>query len=157
MEAVVAELNDKPLSAFKPLFATLDAPVIASLRGTYRGAIVGPPWVRAVANVGLALGGLNGWWGKRFDGLGGGVNLVQRDGAPRPTLPMRVEARVSGQDLRPAIALIYPPGSRFPWSYVVDDLRQYDENVFLGLSYANVRGIWPLALPFMLHKQAAAT
>lgn len=154
MQAVEVTLNQMSLAAFKPLFAGLEAPDPAEMHGTYRAAFVGPGWLRAIAGPGLALGGLGGWWGKQFDDRGGGVNLVQRNGRIQPTMPVALVARPSRQDRRPTMAVIYPRGSRFPWPYIVDELRTYAAGVLLGLTYANVRGLWPLAVPFLLRRHA---
>lgn len=153
LQTAVADLNQLPLSAFKPLFAGLKSAPLTAVRGTYKSAVVGPGWLRRSAGPGLALGGLGGWWGKRFDGMGGGVNLVQRDGAIKPVLPIRVDTRVSGIDLLPTLAVLYPPSSPFPWPRVVDELRIFAEDLLLGMTYANVNGLKRIALPFLLHLQ----
>jgi hypothetical protein len=99
---------------------------------------------------GLRLLGMPGWWGKRFDGVGGGVNLVMRDGRLQPIIPIRAEARASVIDGLPAIAVVYPPTTRFPWPYVVDELRQLDAKRLLGLTYVNRLALRRVLLPFLL-------
>lgn len=144
------ELNKLSLGAFKPLFMSLAAPTLAEIKGDYRSSIPGPSWFRTIAGPSLALGGLGHWRGKRFDGRGGGVNLVEKDGHIVETLPMEVVLRPSAVDGKPAVAIVYPPGSRFPWPYVIDELRQLDKGRLLGVSYVNRQPLRGLVTPFLL-------
>ena len=49
--------------------------------GDYRAVLPGPAWFRALAGLGLAIGGLPRWHGKRFRADGSGINLL-RPAAP---------------------------------------------------------------------------
>lgn len=141
----------RSLASYRALFSTLVAPSIDSVRGLYAGELVGPGWLRRVAPTGLALGGLRGWWGKEFDGAGGAVNLVLRDGRRVSTLPMAFDARPSLIDGEPAAVLTYPPTAPFPWRRVADELRRQDDGSLLGLSVlVTPRWARKLALPFVL-------
>lgn len=146
----ITRLNQMSLSAYRLLFTSLTTPTVAVLSGTYRATLIGPGWLRRSAMPGLRLLGMPGWWGKRFDGVGGGVNLVMRDGRLQPIIPIRAEARASVIDGLPAIAVVYPPTTRFPWPYVVDELRQLDAKRLLGLTYVNRLALRRVLLPFLL-------
>ncbi len=150
-------LNRQALTSFPSLFAALAPPLQATeLVGVYRAEFVGPAWLRRIAPPGLALGGLGGWWGKRFDGLRHGYNLVYRRGKLTPVLPMMVQAAPSRLDGKDGITLCYPAGSPFPWPWVIDEVRQLDSNTLLGMSLTTRRWLPRLALPFLLHAQEHA-
>ena len=147
-------LNRQALRSFQPLFASLAPPAQATgLAGVYRAEFVGPAWLRKIAPPGLALGGLGGWWGKRFDGQGHGHNLVCRRGELAQVLPMLVQAAPSRLDGKDGITLCYPTGSPIPWPWIVDEVRQLDPATLLGMSLTRLRWAPRLALPFLLHKQ----
>ena len=90
-----AELNRLGLLAFPPLFAALEPPPADSLRGVFRGAFVGPGWLRWLAGPLLAVTGLGGWWGKDFDEQGNAVNLVMRQGQLQRRYPMLLGEDIS--------------------------------------------------------------
>ncbi|NIV19109.1 MAG: hypothetical protein GWN54_00270 [Gammaproteobacteria bacterium] len=138
----------KSFREFRDLYATLDPP--ESPEGVWRGKPVGPGWFVKLAGPGLALGGLGGWWGKDFDGQGGIDNLLERDGALRRTLPGKVREAASLLDGKPCQRIEYPKGSRLPWIWAVDELRQVGEGKLLGMMVLNVRGLPHLAFPFTL-------
>lgn len=138
------------LRNFPPLFALLTPPLLADLCGVYRAAFAGPRWLQAVAPQGLKPVGLGGWWGKVFDGVGNGRNLVQRGGAIQEVLPVTVAERPSLVDGQPCLAVCYAADSRFPWPHVVDELRTLPDGRLLGLTLANVTGLRRLPLPFLL-------
>ena len=130
-------------------FASLEPP--EALAGLWQGEPVGPGWYRALAGPSLAIGGLGGWWGKEFDGQGGIDNLLQRDGALRRTLRGEVGRADSLVDGKPCMRIVYPRGSRLPWTWIVDELRQAGEDELLGLMVLNIRWLPHLAFPFALH------
>ena len=152
-ELTSQELNQRSLRSFKQLFASLAPPDLLSIQGVHQAEFVGPAWLRRSAGPLLALGGLQNWWGKEFDGSGGGKNIVRRRGSLERVLPMEIQERVSLVDARPGVALTYPPGSRFPWPRFVDELRQLSEGRLLGLGVMNVRWLRKLAFPFLLHSR----
>lgn len=146
-------LNDLWLREFRPLYKRLDFPLLESLQGTHRGEVVGPRWVRRLAPVAFALGGLGGWWGKRFDAEGNGVNIVRRGGRHVEVMPVQVVLRPSLVDGKACLTIIYPPETTpFPMSRVMDELRQLDENRLLGLAIVQQRGLRRFSLPFVLHR-----
>ena len=146
-------LNQLPLSAFKPLFASLPPPELAKTTGVFQAEFTGPGWLRKIAGPGLALVGLGGWWGKVFDGEGAGANLVRRNGALQRIFPVQVALAPSAVDGKPSLVVRYTRGCPFPWPYVVDELRCLDETGLLGLTYVNAGLLRKLGLPFLLHPQ----
>ncbi len=147
-------LNRQTLMSFQSLFASLAPPSQATgLAGVYQAEFVGPAWLRQIAPPGLALGGLGGWWGKRFDGQGHGHNLVYRRGELAPVLPMMVQAAPSRLDGKAGLTLCYPAGSPFPWPWIIDEVRQLDATTLLGMSLTTLHWAPRLALPFLLHEQ----
>jgi len=144
-------MESKSFREFKALYATLDPP--ETPEGVWRGRPVGPGWFVTLAGPGLAIGGLGGWWGKEFDGRGGIENLLERGGALRRTLPGKVQEAASLLDGRPCQRIAYPKGSRLPWIWVVDELRQVGEGELLGMMVLNVRWLPRLAFPFALHAE----
>lgn len=144
------DLNHLSLSVFKPLFSSLPTPELADLQGVYRAQFTGPAWLRRMAPPGLALGGLGGWWGKRFTGEGRGLNLVLRGGELLECLPFHLAQAPSFVDGKPALAVHYDPGSPFPWNLVIDELRWFGERTLLGMTLATPSLLNRLPLPFLL-------
>ncbi len=145
-------LNQKPLSAFKPLFSTLSSPTIAALEGYHQAEFVGPRWLRRLAGPGLRLGGLNGWWGKLFDIHGQGSNLVQDTGGLHPALPVTAYSRPSCIDDKPCLMVVYPADARWPWPRITDELRWLEEEkTLLGMMIYKGMGLQRFAFPFLLH------
>lgn len=150
------QLNRYALRAFKPYFATLVPPDLAFLHGEYCAEFVGPRWLRRLASPALALTGLSGWCGKWFDGLGNARNLVQRQGQTHEVMKMVLAERPSLIDGRPAVTVIYPAGSPFPWPYIVDELRVLDHFTLLGMMIITPPGLRRLPFPFLLHASRTA-
>ncbi len=130
---------------------TLPPPDPLSLQGVFQGEFVGPAWLRRSAKPTLAVGGLGGWWGKEFDGSGSGMNIVQRGESFERVVPMLVKGAVSRIDGKPGVTLIYPPGSPFPLTWIVDELRHLDEGRLLGLTMVNLDWLRRFTFPFLLH------
>jgi hypothetical protein len=139
----------KSFREFRDLYATLDPP--ESVAGVWRGRPVGPGWFVTLAGPSLVIGGLGGWWGKDFDEQGGIDNLLERGGALRRTLPGKVQQAASLLDGKPCQRIEYPKGSRLPWVWVVDELRQVAEGELLGMMVLNISWLPHLAFPFALH------
>ena len=134
---------------YRQKFASLDAP--ESVEGVWQGEPEGPGWYRTLAGPSLAIGGLGGWWGKRFDGQGGIDNLLERGGALRRTLRGEVAQASSLVDGKPCLRIVYPAGSSLPWTWIVDELRQVDEGELLGMMVLNISWLPHVAFPFALH------
>ncbi len=145
-------LLGKPFNSFAPLFFSLAPPEISALTGVYRAEFVGPGWLRTLAPLALALGGLRGWWGKAFGEQGDAINIVERGGIQRRVLPMTVVTAPSLLDGKPAVTLHYPPGSRFPWYWIVDELRRLDETTLLCVTLVNLSWVPKAAFPFLLQR-----
>lgn len=149
-----SKLNQLSFSQFRPLFSTLTVPPTVSFQGVYRGSFVGPGWLRALAGPALALNGLGGWSGKRFQTDGSAHNLVQHAGVLEERFPMRLLAVDSALDGLPTLALHYDRGNPFPWPRIVDEIRQLDPGAYLGMTYLNWSGLRQLAFPFLLESEA---
>jgi hypothetical protein len=145
----MVDITYQSLERLRRLFSSLPAPDI--LTGVYRAEFVGPAWLKILAPPSLALGGLAGWWGKAFDGRGGAVNIVVRDGTQHRVLPMAIARVPSLIDGVPGLTLGYPKGSPFPWPWIVDEVRRLDERTLLCMTLIKSKGLSKLAFPFVLH------
>lgn len=155
-ESVQAQdLKKQSIGWYRAKFETLDSPTIAEMNGRFRAEFVGPGWLRAIAPPGLAPLGLGGWQGKTFDGSGGGMNLVQRQGEVREIIPIVLKVEKSLINGRSGLNITYPPGTRFPWPWIVDEIRWLDNETILGMTLMTKAGLHRLALPFLLHKTGA--
>lgn len=134
---------------YRERFALLDPP--ETLEGVWQGEPVGPGWFRTLAGPSLAIGGLGGWWGKEFDGQGGIDNILERKDAFRRTLRGEVQRADSLVDGRPCLRIVYAAGSRLPWIWIVDELRQVGEGELLGMMVLNIGWLPHVAFPFALH------
>lgn len=143
-------LNQQPLRAFKAIYTNLTLPDVNAMPGTYRGAFIGPAWLRSIAPRGLQVAGLGGWWGKVLRSDGTGANLVERNGVLSEQFPIGYGQARSLIDRNPCMAIHYTPACPFPWPSVVDELRILDETSLLGMSLINWKAIHRLALPFLL-------
>jgi hypothetical protein len=146
------EVDRGSLESLRRLFPMLAPPEPGALDGVYRAQLTGPSWWQQLSKIVLAPAGLGGWWGKEFDGQGNGKNIVSRGESLERVLPMEVVETISLVDGRQGISLRYPPGSRFPWTWCVDELRQIDEGTLLGMMVVNVGPLRKLAFPFILHR-----
>ncbi|WP_346765111.1 hypothetical protein [Rhodococcus sp. BL-253-APC-6A1W] len=146
------------LGRLRTRFSELRAPAPADVQGTYRAVFVGPALLRAVAPRAIALGGMRGWHGKRFDGAGGAVNVLRDgDGTLRDSLPATISTDASWLDGSEALVVSYgtgPQGSApVPWRWVRDEFRALDDGTLLGLTF--VAGPWSrlAASPFALVRE----
>ena len=134
---------------YRQRFASLGVPEV--VEGVWQGEPVGPGWYRVLAGPSLAIGGLGGWWGKDFEGQGGIDNLLERGGALQRTLRGELVQADSLVDGKPCLRIEYPKGSRLPWTWIVDELRQVDEGELLGMMVLNISLLPHVAFPFALH------
>jgi hypothetical protein len=153
-------LHHQPLSAFRPLFASLIPPEISALNGTYRAEFTGPWWLRKTAGPSLALAHFRGWWGKQFTGGEDGSNLFLRDGQIKPLFSFKLALLPSLVDGKPSAVVQYLQTAPFPWYFVRDELRWLDqskggsaEGCLLGLTIINKGFLSRLAFPFILMRQ----
>lgn len=115
------------------------------MAGTFDGEFVGP--VR-LFSAGLAVCGMPGWHGKRFDTAERGINrLVGREG-----FPMYAELGASWADGRTAIVATYGDRERLPFRRIRDEFRAWDDRTLLGLSFLDAPGARKLGAPFLLHR-----
>lgn len=149
----IAELNKLSLLAFKNLFASLQPPARLALRGVYKGIFVGPGWVRSLSGPLLVLTRMGDWRGKDFDLQGNAVNLVLHRGQIERRLPMQLVQEASLIDHQPGLALHYAPSNPFPWPWIVDELRNLDQGLVLGMTLLRAGPLRSLALPFVLQAQ----
>ncbi|MBK6328907.1 MAG: hypothetical protein IPF56_23690 [Chloroflexi bacterium] len=152
MTSTLVHLNRLPLAAFPELFHGLTPPEISEMHGRFQAQFVGPGWLRRIAPPGLAPLGLGHWWGKRFDGRGQGMNIVRRRGELVEIIPIHLLNAVSLVDGRPGLNITYPPGTRFPWPIIIDEVRWLDDTTLLGLTLVTKVGLHRLALPFLLKR-----
>jgi hypothetical protein len=132
------------------LYATLPAVPAAAREGNWYAGFIGPWWLRATAGPGIALGGMPGWAGKRFDTPQTAVNLLGPRTGLREVLPMRCAEQPSWYDGQPCTALSYERRARIPWRWVRDELRQLDENLWLCLTFIDLPLLRRLPCPFVL-------
>ena len=151
--AHLERLNRKSLGAFPAIYSELEAPTLEQLLGTHQAAFVGPAWLRTIAPQGLVLGGLGGWWGKRFETDGSGMNIILRGGKLETVLPVKLAFQPSKVDAKPTVCVTYPADSRWPWPHVLDELRVLGPGCLLGLTFFGIEPFSRLALPFTLKKQ----
>lgn len=161
------EVLPRSLGKLRARFADLPAPPPGGVTGTYRAVFVGPAFLRIVAPRAIALAGMSRWYGKRFDGGGGGVNLLRNDdGSLRETLPTNASVEASWLDGRDALVVSYrvdsagnprQESSPVPWRWVRDEFRVLGDGALLGLTFAV--GPWSrvLASPFVLVRVDPAT
>jgi cholesterol oxidase len=93
-----------------------------------------------------------GWYGKRFDAQGKGINLLQRNGKLEPVVPMDVRVEPSKLDGKPAAVVHYPATSQFPWHFVLDELRAWEGATLLGMTFVDVPVLRGMPLPFLIHR-----
>jgi len=153
MSGRLDELNRLKLGEFPALYKTLKPPVVSTLDGKFQGAFVGPSWLRRIAGPGLIVTGLGGWWGKHFKGDGNAVNLVMRNEAIKEVFPMTLVSGTSLIDGLPVLRLHYESDNPFPWPHIVDELRQIEPGLVLGMTFIKAIMFRGLVLPFTLQYQ----
>lgn len=140
------------LGALRTLFSQATPPIALPAPGDYLVTFVGPAPLTVVAPRAIALGGMPGWQGKRFNSEGRAKNLVDdhNNVSPKEILPMRVSLESSWLDGRPAIVCSYGVDSPVPWRWVRDEFRPLDDRRLLGLTFAG--GPWSrvAAAPLLL-------
>ncbi len=141
------------LAHFRELFKNL--PPARPQEADYAAQMAGPAWLRGVAPPGLALLGLPGWTGKRFLAGGEGINLLKGRKGIRPALAFRWSQQPSALDGKPVLQIRYLPNARWPWYGVVDELRDWKEDTWLGMTYLEGSSALRMPLPFLLHQPKA--
>lgn len=153
METVIP--NQYPLRKFRSLFASLEVLESRTLGGKYRGAFVGPGWVRILAWPALLAAGLGGWWGKMIYDDGRAINIVCREGKFSACYPMKFRRERSQIERQEGWALHYQYQRENPFLclFIVDESRRINESSLLGMTRIKNPGLRWLAFPFVLQKQ----
>ena len=153
MSGRLDELNRMKLGDFPAFYRTLEIPDLTALDGNFRGAFVGPTWLRRIAGPGLIITGLGGWRGKHFTDYGNAVNLVMRNEVLKEVFPMTLVKGPSLIDGLPGLRLHYESDNPFPWPFIVDELRQIEPGLLLGMTFIKAKMLRGLVLPFTLQYQ----
>ena len=118
------------------------------MAGTFDGEFVGPRPLRAAFSGGLALFGMRGWHGKRFDTPTDGVNRLSGGTG----FPMHATIAPSYADGRAAVVATYGDRERPPFRWLRDEFREYDGETLLGLSFVDAPVVRRVGIPFLLHR-----
>lgn len=142
------------LMHLRQVFGPLPAPPVAMRSGFYLARFIGPWWLRWSGPLGVALGGLPGWQGKRFLTPDRATNVLLRRGTRVERLELRCSETASRIDGRPSAVLDYGAQAPRPWRWVRDELRALDGHRLLGVTVIDLPGLRGLAFPFLLERQA---
>jgi cholesterol oxidase len=158
VSAAPGTLDLHSLAALRAAYRAAPDPELALLVGDHESEFVGPRWLRMAAPLGMRVGRMAGWCGKRFDpdedgdGVLQGVNRVLREGVRADAIPITARIEPSLMDGRPAIAVAYPADAPFPWPRVRDELRALGEGTLLGMTF-HMPLAPPAGTPFLLHRR----
>lgn len=121
----------------------------SEFHGLYDGYVVGPAWFRVLFRRLMDVGGLRGWAGKQFDLEGNGGNLCRRGSAVKKVARMYVAGVVKSEiDGQETLILRYRGNS--PLGFIQDEIRRFDENTVLGMTYLDVGPGRRTPMPFAL-------
>ena len=141
--------TDLRLAEYRRIFKTLPPLASEQFEGRYVGLLLGSAAFQRVFRQMLAWGGLAGWAGKEFHG-GDGVNLCLRNGDETRVAPMKVQGTVKSViDGQVTLALTY---YKYPLALLTDEIRAYDSDTVLGMTYVNVGPLKYFPLPFALRR-----
>lgn len=130
---------------------------IDHLEGAYTAKHVGPTPVRLAGPLVLGLLGFRGWKGKRFAMVGDelkGKNRF-RSGEPKDDrVPMNARIAPSIIDGRDAFVVTYPADTSFPWRFVRDEFREFEEGKLLGITTFRIPMIKHLPIAFVLERDS---
>jgi hypothetical protein len=144
------------LRQWRDLFTRLPVPERETLPGRYRGELLGPAPLRLAGRALLAVLGMPGWWGKDFAAGGhGGINLVKREGGPRPSVPLLLREGPSVVDGRQGLQVEYPREAGWQWRLFVDELRWLDGRTLLVVTHLKLPLLQRVQVPFLLHREPA--
>lgn len=125
----------------------------SEFHGHYDGYVVGPAWFRVFFRRLMDVGGLRGWLGKEFDDEGNGGNLCQRGATVKKVARMYVAGVVKSEiDGQKTLILRYRGNS--PLGFVQDEIRRFDENTILGMTYLDVGPGRLAPMPFALIRRS---
>ncbi len=143
-------------AALRKLWGALPAPEPEMLAGSHRAVFVGPAPSRSLAPAALALAGLPGWYGKRFELEGEhltGMNLLEKEGELVEYLAMRAELQPSALDGAPVLVSTYPEEAPLPWRHVRDEFRLVEPGLLLGMAVFDRPAARHIGLPFALEAE----
>lgn len=135
---------------YRSSYFDLKPPYTKDLQGDYRATFLGPWWLRLTAGPSIALGGLPGWWGKRFQGEQV-TNLLSTKNGFREKFQMQASIQASFLDGRPCLRLTYAKSSGFPWNFIYDEFRVHEQGL-LGMTVVNFPLLRKIGFPFRLEK-----
>ena len=137
------------------LFRTLDPPDASQVEGLHVGQLVGPLWMRVSAPIGLAIGGLPGWYGKEFFGERHGINVCKILGFEFKKLPLTSRFGTSMYDGRASLIVRYQGPKAGHWADVQDEFRRVDEHKWLGITIIDRPLVRKMAFPFEMVQRGA--
>jgi hypothetical protein len=141
-------MDSRSLLALRRAWPTLAEPELDAMAGTFDGEFVGPGPTPLLLSAALALCGMPGWHGKRFDTPARGINRI----APGTGFPMEATIAPSYADGRAAIVATYGRRERAPFRWLRDEFRPLDDRTLLGLSFVDAPGLRRAGMPFLLHR-----
>ena len=136
------------LTALRRAWRDLPEPSLDAMAGTFDGEFAGPRPLRKAFSGGLALFGMRGWHGKRFDTPTNGINRLEHGTG----FPMYARLEPSYADGRSAIVATYGDRERPPFRWIRDEFREYDADTLLGLSFVDAPGLKRIGVPFLLRR-----
>jgi len=151
-----SQLRRLSIGKLYTLYGSLPAVQPLRRQGIWRAVFIGPWWLRLSAAPCIALSGMPGWFGKRFETPETAVNLLRSGKGLREVLSMRCSEQPSWHDGRPCAALAYGSKARVPWRWVRDELRQLDEDRWLCMTYVDLPLLRGQGCPFMLVHESPA-
>lgn len=131
-------MTDTVLS-LRRTWSELTTPSPEELVGDWEAGFVAP--LRRAAPVGLGLVGLPRWYGKRFRHVADrveGVNLLRSGAGLEETMPMSLTLGLSLIDGLPTLVVSYAPGTRRPWPWVRDELRERPGGSLVGMTVVDL-------------------
>ena len=141
------------LSEIRSMYKTLPSTPSNMCTGEYKAEFIGPWWLRKSAAPSLHLSGLGGWFGKKFLNASTVTNILINSGQRIEILQMRCLEEPSLLDGQVTVALHYGPNSPIPWRWVVDELRQLDDQTMLCMTVINLPILRNFSFPFILSRE----
>lgn len=134
------------------IFKSLDPAPVNMRQGFYRAAFIGPWWLRRSARPSIALSGLVDWQGKKFIDTSSATNILKHKSGCIEKLSMQCVEQTSLVDAKNSVALVYGEHGPMPWRWVVDELRQFDEQTLLCMTTIDLPLLRHFSFPFLLSR-----
>jgi hypothetical protein len=145
-------LTKSSISQIQSVYTKLPSANEHARVGDYQAQFIGPWWLRKSAAPSLVLSGLPGWVGKRFIDSNRVTNILLLDGKNIEKFEMQCIEQLSFIDNKPTLALNYGSSAPIPWRWIVDELRQLDENTMLCMTIINLPLLKNFSFPFLLSR-----